>query len=53
MRPSPNPASAGTYALNRRYSIGDEAVYANSEPVFGAKQPDGRIRVTRRAEEAW
>lgn len=51
MRPSPNPASAGTYALNRRYSIGDEAVYAASEPVFGAKEPDRRIRVTRVDED--
>jgi hypothetical protein len=52
MRPSPNPASAGTYALNRRYSVGDEAVYAESEPVFGAKQPDRRTRVTRVNEDA-
>jgi uncharacterized caspase-like protein len=51
MRPSPNPASAGTYALNRRYSIGDEAVYAASEPVFGAKEPDRRLRVTRVDED--
>ena len=52
MRPSPNPASAGTYALNRRFSVGDEAVYAESEPVFGAKQPDRRLRVTRVDEDA-
>jgi hypothetical protein len=51
MRASPNPASAGTYALNRRYSIGDEAVYAESDPVFGAKQRDRRIRVTRVDED--
>jgi hypothetical protein len=52
MRPSPNPASAGTYALSRRYSVGDEAVYAESEPVFGTRQPDRRSRVTRVDEDA-
>ena len=52
MRPSPNPASAGTYALNRRYTVGDGAVYAASEPVFGARQPDRRLRVTRVDEDA-
>jgi hypothetical protein len=52
MRPSPNPASAGTYALNRRYSVGDEAVYAESEPVFGTRQPDSARRVTRVDEDA-
>jgi Caspase domain len=52
MRPSPNPASAGTYALNRRYSVGDEVVYAVSEPVFGTREPDRRSRVTRVDEDA-
>ncbi|HEV2041077.1 MAG TPA: caspase family protein, partial [Casimicrobiaceae bacterium] len=52
MRPSPNPASAGTYALNRRYSVGDEVVYAVSEPVFGTRQPDRRYRLTHVDEDA-
>ena len=52
MRPSPNPASAGTYAFRHRFSVGDEAVYAESEPVFGTRQPDRQVRVTRVDEDA-
>ena len=52
MRPSPNPSSAGSYAINRRYSVGDEAVYADAEPIFGARHPDRRYRVTRVDQDA-
>ncbi len=47
MRPWPNPASAGTYPNLRAYTVGDRAVYAVSDPIFGGKRPDAIIRVTR------
>jgi hypothetical protein len=52
MRPSPNPASGGTYAIGRRYSVGDEIVYAESDLIFGTKLPDRVFRVTRVDEDA-
>ena len=47
MRPWPNPASAGTYPNLRTYTVGDRAVYAVSDPIFGGKRPGVAIRVTR------
>ena len=52
MRPSLNPASAGTYAINRRYSVGDEVVYAESDLAFGTRFADRVQRVTRVDEDA-
>lgn len=52
MRPSPNPMSAGTYPLGRQYSVGDEAVYAESSAVgFGGEPRLVKVRVTRVEED--
>lgn len=51
MRPSENPLSAGTYALNRRFSVGDVAVYTVSDRGFVANARIVTLRVTRVDED--
>ncbi len=46
MRPSPNPNSAGTYAIDRGYSVGDEVVYLQSDPVYGGPTRRLEWRIT-------
>ncbi len=46
MRPSANPLSAGMYALDRHFSVGDFVVYARSDPVYGGETERRRLRVT-------
>ena len=46
MRPSANPMSAGTYAIDRGYSVGDEVVYLQSDPVYGGATKKLTWRVT-------
>ena len=52
MRPSPNPASAGTYQDFKVFSVGDEFIYAVSDPLKGSKVERQAERVTRVDEEA-
>lgn len=52
MRPWPNPASAGTYQEFLVFSVGDEFVYAVSDPQYGNKVERQAERVTRVDEEA-
>jgi hypothetical protein len=33
-----NPGSAGTYALDRRYTVGDQATFAVLDPISGVRQ---------------
>jgi hypothetical protein len=47
MRPSANPMSAGTYAIDRGYSVGDEVVYLQSDPVYGGATKKLTWRVTK------
>jgi hypothetical protein len=51
MRAPENPLSAGTYPLNRRFSVGDEATFDNWS-VYGQKQEPLHIRVSRVDEDA-
>ena len=46
MRPSANPNSAGTYAIDRGYSVGDEVVYLQSDPVYGGATKTLTWRIT-------
>jgi Caspase domain len=46
MRPSANPMSAGTYAIDRGYSVGDEVVYLQSDPVYGGATKTLTWRIT-------
>lgn len=43
-QPSANPNSAGTHPLGRRFSVGDEAVYRQSDLLTGVEE---RVRTTR------
>ena len=52
MHPLENPLSGGTYVLNRRYSVGDEALFDNWDLVYGQKQKPLQFRVTRVDEDA-
>jgi hypothetical protein len=52
MQPSPNPASAGTYPLNRQFSVGDEAIYEGVEALLRGEPTIARRRVTRVDEDA-
>lgn len=45
--PNTNPYSAGTYPLQRRYTVGDEAAYRESDLLTGVVQRRFRMRVTR------
>ena len=47
MRPSANPNSAGTYAIGRGYSVGDEVVYLQSDPVYGGATKTLTWRITK------
>ena len=47
MRPSANPNSAGTYPLDRNYSVGDVAVYSTYDPVYARATGREEHRVTR------
>ncbi|MBK6805819.1 MAG: caspase family protein [Betaproteobacteria bacterium] len=47
MRPSANPNSAGTYAIDRGYSVGDEVVYLQSDPVYGGATKTLTWRITK------
>lgn len=51
VRTDPNPASAGTYPAEKRFSVGDEVVYAEFDG-FGARLLDRVLRVTRVDEDA-
>ncbi len=44
---SGNPYSAGTYALGRRFTVGDEASYAILDPFSKVRQGLDRLRVTK------
>lgn len=52
VQPSPNPHSAGTYAMNRRYSVGDQAAYTFFEALYRTKPERRQWTVTRIDEEA-
>lgn len=47
MRPSDNPYSAGTFEIGRGYSVGDEVVYRQSDPVYGGEPRTLAWRITR------
>jgi hypothetical protein len=47
MRPSSNPNSAGSYAIGRDYSVGDEVVYLQSDPVYGGPATRLAWRITK------
>ena len=47
MRPTGNPNSAGTYEIGRRYSVGDEVVYLQSDPVYGGATKTLAWRITK------
>jgi len=47
MRPSANPLSAGTYALDRRFSVGDVVVYSTFDPVYRGDMRTEELRVSR------
>jgi hypothetical protein len=44
---SGNPYSAGIYPLGRRWTVGDEAVYAVLDPFSKVRQGLDRIRITK------
>ena len=44
---SGNPYSAGTYALGRRFTVGDEASYAILDPFSKVRQEFDRLRITK------
>jgi hypothetical protein len=50
--PPANPHSAGTYALGRKFSVGDRARYLMTDALTGVKIADYRHRVTRVDEDA-
>ena len=47
MRPFPSPYSAGTYEIGRNYSVGDEVVYRQSDPVYGGEPRTLAWRITK------
>ena len=47
IRPTANPMSAGSYALDRNYSVGDVAVFTTADPVYGRATGREELRVTR------
>jgi len=47
MRPTGNPNSAGTYGIGRQYSVGDEVVYLQSDPVYGGATKTLTWRITK------
>ena len=47
LQPSPNPYSAGRYPLGRRFTVGDEATFRESDFLTGVTQRTYTIRVTR------
>ena len=47
MRPSSNPLSAGTYALDRHFSVGDVVVYSTFDPVYRGDMRTEELRVSR------
>ncbi len=47
MRPTGNPNSAGTYGIGREYSVGDEVVYLQSDPVYGGATKTLTWRITK------
>ncbi len=47
MRPSDNPYSAGTFEIGRGYSVGDEVVYRQSDPVYGGEPRTLAWRITK------
>jgi hypothetical protein len=47
MRPSANPNSAGSYAIGREYTVGDEVVYLQSDPVYGGPTRRLAWRITK------
>lgn len=50
--PPANPHSAGTYALGRKFSVGDRARYLMTDALTGVKMADYRHRVTRVDEDS-
>ncbi|MFO1309165.1 MAG: caspase family protein [Burkholderiales bacterium] len=47
MRPTGNPNSAGSYGIGREYSVGDEVVYLQSDPVYGGATKTLTWRITK------
>jgi len=46
MAPTNNPYSAGTYALGRKYAVGDKATYRETEAISGAEKRTFVLAVT-------
>jgi hypothetical protein len=52
LQPSANPYSAGSYPLGRKYTVGDEATFRESDLFTGAEQRTYTQHVTRVDQEA-